>query len=98
MDQDYFCSIITEFSHFTTLNALSTLNTRVLDILVNQLTMYNKLLGEVSIIALFDSTGCGDESVLGYPGLIIWTFLLLFIMVRQFVICEELFVPVVCKT
>eukprot|EP01084_Bolivina_argentea_P257055 432975_1 len=52
-------------------------------------------LNEISIIAAIDGIDCSaHESVLGYYGLIIWISLAIYLMIGQFVICEEYFVPI----
>ena len=51
-------------------------------------------MAEVSIVALIDGEGCEDESIMGYWGLFLWFFILIYCMMGQFVLCEEYFVPV----
>eukprot|EP00486_Rosalina_sp_Unknown_P002877 CAMPEP_0201564250 /NCGR_PEP_ID=MMETSP0190_2-20130828/2333_1 /ASSEMBLY_ACC=CAM_ASM_000263 /TAXON_ID=37353 /ORGANISM="Rosalina sp." /LENGTH=340 /DNA_ID=CAMNT_0047980139 /DNA_START=229 /DNA_END=1247 /DNA_ORIENTATION=- len=53
--------------------------------------------GEPSVIVSIDGEGCGDESVLGWWGLLIWIPFVIYLMVGQFVICEEYFVPVLAQ-
>ena len=51
-------------------------------------------LDEVSILVSIDGEGCGEHSTLGWWGLLIWIPFVIYLMVGQFVICEEYFVPV----
>jgi len=55
------------------------------------------LINEISLIIEIDGPGCGDESTLGYVGLIIWMPLAFYLMAGQFVICEEYFVPILAQ-
>eukprot|EP01084_Bolivina_argentea_P015837 29670_1 len=56
------------------------------------------VLSEVSIIGAIDGVGChSDESTLGMWGLIIWILLAVYLMVGQFVLCEEFFVPILAQ-
>mmetsp|Transcript_36976 Transcript_36976/g.68243 ORF Transcript_36976/g.68243 Transcript_36976/m.68243 type:complete len:527 (-) Transcript_36976:254-1834(-) len=47
-----------------------------------------------SVVALIDGApGCGDESVLGYGGLPIWTITMIYLMTGLYLVCEHHFVP-----
>ena len=55
-------------------------------------------LSEVSLIAVIDGEDCSpEESTLGYYGLILWFTLTIYLMIGQFVICEEYFVPILAQ-
>jgi len=57
-----------------------------------------EILNEVSVIAIIDGADCSEEeSFLGYWGLVIWICLAIYLMVGQFVICEEYFVPILAQ-
>merc|ERR1719192_1123966 len=55
------------------------------------------LINELSLIIVIDGAGCGEESMMGYAGLVIWIPLTFYLMAGQFVICEEYFVPVLAQ-
>lgn len=52
---------------------------------------------ETSIIVTIDGEGCEADSALGWWGLLIWIPFVIYLMVGQFVICEEYFVPVLAQ-
>ena len=54
-------------------------------------------LNEVSLIAAIDGADCTEDSLMGYWGLLIWIPFALYLMVGQFVICEEYFVPILAQ-
>ena len=54
-------------------------------------------LEELSIIGAIDGADCKSPSYLGYYGLFIWIPLVIYLMVGQFVICEEYFVPILAR-
>eukprot|EP00485_Elphidium_margaritaceum_P023561 CAMPEP_0202711874 /NCGR_PEP_ID=MMETSP1385-20130828/28132_1 /ASSEMBLY_ACC=CAM_ASM_000861 /TAXON_ID=933848 /ORGANISM="Elphidium margaritaceum" /LENGTH=85 /DNA_ID=CAMNT_0049371707 /DNA_START=48 /DNA_END=301 /DNA_ORIENTATION=+ len=54
-------------------------------------------LNEVSLILAIDGEGCHEESKLGHWGLAIWIPFAIYLMVGQFVICEEYFVPILSQ-
>lgn len=55
------------------------------------------LINELSLIIVIDGAGCGEESMMGYAGLVIWIPLTFYLMAGQFVICEEYFVPILAQ-
>jgi len=54
-------------------------------------------LNELSLIAVIDGPGCREESIMGFAGLVLWIPIAIYLMVGQFVICEEYFVPVLAQ-
>eukprot|EP01083_Nonionella_stella_P029198 80456_1 len=54
-------------------------------------------LSEISIIAQIDGADCDEESFMGYWGLVLWIALAIYLMIGQFVICEEYFVPILAQ-
>jgi len=58
---------------------------------------FSTLSSEVSLIVAIDGEGCTEESLMKYYGLFIWIPFAIYLMVGQFVICEEYFVPVLSQ-